>query len=130
MILDRELCFLDKEALQNVESGVLGSAVDLGGSGQLDGRRAYVVIAAHDETTATGDPAMTFALEFAEDSAFTKNLTAVPLSVPPVKKADLAAGKVVRAAAPVCAKRYARLKLTTESKLTCLNVTAGIVLDS
>jgi hypothetical protein len=129
MIFDRELCFIFKGALTAFSGGVVGDALDLGANNQTGkGRVSYVAVACEDDMTATGNPVITLDLEFSDDDLFTTSET-VPLSLPPLGKEDFAAGNVVGELAPLRAKRYVRLKLTTDLALACSTMTAGFVLD-
>lgn len=128
MILDKELCFLDQAELQNVGNGVLGDPIDLGGPGQFKGRQCYIVILCHSDTTATGDPTMTFSLEFSDTEDFAAKVE-VPLSLPPQTKENLSEGNFIGCRAPNFSKRYCRLKLETDITLACTSMTAGITLD-
>jgi hypothetical protein len=128
MNFDRELIFVKSGKLTASEGGPVGSAIDLGTGGQLRGRPSYVAIASEGATTATGAPVISFALEFADTPDFA-GAVAVPLSLPPLGKGDLAEGKAVIAPSPVYSRRYVRLSLTTDIAITCANITAGFVLD-
>ena len=129
MIFDRKLCFIDKKKIQDFAGGVLGDVLDLGAPDQLRGRQSYIAICCGDDTTATGDPAISFAMEFSNDEAFTDPVR-VPLSLPPIKKADMAKGKAVIARSPIYSQRYVRLVMDTATPITCAEITAGFVLDA
>lgn len=133
MIFDYELMFVDDAAgtQQNVESGVLGSYLDLRAKGQGKGFPALVAIAFTSDTTATADPDIQFALETADNTDFTDSKI-IPLSFPtPYKKADLKEGKVISSPLPhIGLERYVRLKIGVDSPITCLGIKAGIVLDA
>ena len=70
MIFDRELCFIHETKIQNLDEGVLGEPIDLGAPDQLRGRQSYIAICCGDDTTATGDPTISFSLEFSDDDTF------------------------------------------------------------
>jgi len=133
MMFDKELMFVEDEGknLKNVTTGVLGDTVDLGAPNQGRGRKSSVAIAFTTDTTATGDPAISFALETSTDEDFTDSAE-IPLSLPtPLKKADMAEGAVLVAPVPVMGLgRYVRLKLTTESAIACTGMKAGFVIDA
>ena len=133
MIFDKELMFVEDDGhnLMNVETGTLGDTVDLGAAGQGKGRKSSVAIAFGRDTTATGDPAISFSLETSETEDFTESAE-IPLSLPtPLKKADMAQGRVLVAPVPVMGlNRYVRLRLTTESPIACTGMEAGFVLDA
>jgi hypothetical protein len=129
MIFDKQLCFVDGERLTAVASGVIGGVIDLGAPGQTGkGRPGYIAVACHEDTTATGSPVISLSLEFSEAAAFSSPVR-VPLSTPPLSKADLAKGSVVTAPNPLFSLRYVRFYLTTSVTLTCLVPTIGFVLD-
>jgi hypothetical protein len=128
MIFDRQLCFVAGSAFTAVTSGVVGDPVDLGTARALDGRQSYIVIENARDATATGSPAITFGLEFSDDAEFTSPVE-VPLSLPVLGKADLAAGKILIAPSPLGSKRFVRLVIDSTIALTCAKITAGIVLD-
>ena len=129
MIFDRELCFIHETKIQDFAGGVLGDPIDLGAPDQLRGRQSYVAICCGDDTTATGDPTIQFSLEFADDDTFSTPV-AVPLSLPPTKKADMAKGRAIVARAPIYSRRYVRLKMDVDTAITCAAITAGFVLDA
>ena len=133
MIFDKELMFIEDEGhnMHNVETGVIGEAIDLGAPGQGKGRKSAVAIAFTSDTTATGDPAISFSLETSAAVDFDESAE-IPLSLPtPLKKADMAEGAILVSPMPVMGlKRYVRLKLTTESAIACTGIKAGIVLDA
>ena len=128
MIFDLQLTFIDKGKLESFDGGVLGDALDLGAGGQFKGRQAFVAVCCGDDTTATGEPEILFSLEFADDASFASSVK-VPLSLPPLGKADMAKGKDVIARLPLYSKRFVRLHLGTDIELVCSDITAGIVLD-
>jgi hypothetical protein len=129
MIFDRELCFIYEGSLTAFTTGTVGSALDLGAPNQTGkGRNSYVAISCEADMTATGSPTISLSLEFSEDDSFTSPV-AVPLSLPPLGKADFAKGKVVGALSPLFSLRWVRLKLTTSAALACAGITAGFVLD-
>jgi hypothetical protein len=128
MQFDKELTFIDKGKLESFSGGVLGDALDMGAGGQFKGRQAFVAVCCGDDTTATGEPEIFFSLEFADDATFTQSVK-VPLSLPPLGKADMAKGESVIARLPLYSKRFVRLHLGTDIELVCSNITAGIVLD-
>ena len=128
MRFDKELMFVDEEALQDAGTGVLGDPVDLGAAGQGKGRQSFVAICCDDDTTATGDPEISFALETADAEDFLQAKT-IPLALPPLKKEDLGAGKCVYSPVPLYLERHVRLTMTTSSAITCAGFSAGIVLD-
>lgn len=112
MIFDKELMFVEKENMQNVETGTLGRVLDLGAPEQGKGRPSWVAMVFKADTTATGDPDMSFALETSNEANFSMPRV-IPLSLP----------------TPLCIERYVRLKLTTASPITCTGMEAGFVLD-
>jgi hypothetical protein len=129
MIFDRELCFIHEGPITAFSGGVIGDPLDLGAPNQTGkGRPSYVAIACQDDTTATGNPVITLSLEFSEDEAFTTPVP-VPLSLPTLKKEDLAKGSCVVALSPMFALRYVRLILETDIDIACSTMTAGFVLD-
>ena len=129
MIFDRQLTFINEQKIQDVDSGVIGDAIDLGAGNQLWGRQSFVVIACGDDTTGTGEPEISFSLEFADDAAFSSPVK-VPLSFPPIKKADMAKGSALSARSPMYSKRFVRLYMDTTVPITCSDITAGFVLDA
>ena len=133
MIFDYELMFVDDKnnTQKNISAGVLGAALDLAGDGQGKGFPAVIAIAFSSDTTATADPDIQFAIETADNAKFT-NSTTIPLSLPtPLKKADLPAGTVLPCPMPkVGLKRYVRLRIGTDSAITCMGIKAGFVLDA
>jgi len=133
MIFDKELMFVENDGTNrtNIETGTLGRVIDLGAPGQGKGRRGSVAIAFTKDTTATGDPAISFSLETCAEEDYTGSVE-IPLSLPtPLKKADMAEGVVLVAPIPVMGlQRYVRLKLTTESPIACTGVEAGFVIDA
>lgn len=129
MIFDKELMFVEKENMQNVDTGTLGRVLDLGAPEQGKGRPSWVALVFKSDTTATGDPDMSFALETSDEANFSTPRV-IPLSLPtPVKKTDMKAGMCLCAPTPLCIERYVRLKLTTASPITCTGMEAGFVLD-
>ena len=129
MIFDKELMFVEKEDMQNVETGTLGRVLDLGAPGQGKGRPSWVAVVFKTDTTATGDPDISFTLETSKEANF-GSPKSIPLSIPtPVKKADMKAGMCLCAPTPPSLERYVRLKLTTASAITCTGMQAGFVLD-
>jgi hypothetical protein len=129
MIFDRELCFVYEGAITAFTTGAVGDALDLGADNQTGkGRPSYVAIACDSDMTATGNPSIELSLLFSDDAAFTAPVEA-PLSLPPLGKGDFAKGKVIGELAPLLAKRYVKLKITTDIALTCASFTAGFVLD-
>ncbi len=129
MIFDKELMFIEQEEMQNVETGTLGRVLDLGAPGQGKGRPSYIAVVCKADTTATGDPDMSFELETSGEDDFSDPQT-IPLSFPtPVKKADMKEGMCLCAPTPLGIKRYVRLHLTTASPITCTGMEAGFVLD-
>ena len=110
-------------------SGPVGDALDLGAPNQTGkGRDSYVAIACNEDMTATGNPTIALSLEFSEDNTFASPVS-VPLSLPPLEKADFAKGKVVGALSPLLALRWVRLVLDSSAALACTSITAGFVLD-
>lgn len=116
---------------KNITSGVLGDAIDVSGSGQGKGFPALVGIAFTENTTATANPDIQFALETSDAEDFSKS-TVIPLALPlPLKKADMPAGTVLVSPLPLNGlKRYLRLRLGTDSAINCMGIKAGIVLDA
>ena len=133
MIFDYDLMFIDDKdgTQQNISSGVLGDKIDLSGDGQGKGYRGYIAIAFSSNTTATGDPEISFSLETSGTCDFAESVE-IPLELPvPLKKADLTKGQVLVSRLPLIGlKRYARLKIATESPLACAGIKAGFVLDA
>ena len=128
MWFDKELTFIDKGKLESFDGGVVGDPIDLGASGQFKGRQAFVAVCCGDDTTATGEPKISYSLEFADDSTFT-NSVMVPLSLPPLAKADMAKGEAVIARLPLYSKRWVRFNIDTDIELVCSNISVGITLD-
>ena len=134
MIFDYQLMFIDDEndhAENNVTSGVLGDPIDLSGAGQGKGFEGLIAIAFTEDTTATGDPEISFTLETSEDNTFATSKL-IPLMLPSgLKKADMTAGTVLSSPLPkIGLERYVRLKITTASAINCIGVKAGFVLDA
>lgn len=130
MWFDKELMFAEKKALTDFSGGVVGDPVDIGTKGAVRGRQAFVAVTCGADMTATGDPAITFALESSETADFLE-AAEIPLSLPPKKKADFPAGAGVVARLPYeVTGRYLRLKMTATAAVTCADLTAGIVLDA
>jgi len=132
MIFDKELMFVEDDgtAMHNLETGVLGRVVDLGAKNQGRGREAFVAIVFKTDTTATGNPNISFALETSGTEDFTTSAT-IPLNVPtPLSKTEMAEGMHIVSQMPVMGlDRYVRLKLTTDSPIACTGMEAGFVLD-
>lgn len=128
MIFDAKLMFLNEEAIQDFSGGELGKALDLGVPSQMRGRPCYVAIQCADNTTATGDPEISFALETSGTEDFLE-VTTIPLSIPKMKKGDLKAGAAFFAPCPLYSLRFVRLVLETSLPITCAELSAGIVLD-
>lgn len=137
MYPDREMCFVFKKSQQNLNTGVLGDPIRTG-YGQFNGRPIYLFIASEGEVTATGDPTLELALEYADNEDFDD---AVEIALPGVwKKADLY-GKGGRPCpcvrVPMSPLRwsepkdvYYRLKITASSEFACTgDLTAGFSLD-
>lgn len=118
------------EQLSNLSSGVLGEAVDLGAPRQGPGRAAYVALLFTKETTATGDPEISFTLETAKTEDFDE-IVKIPLSVPsPLKKEDCCVNACISAPVPVMGlERYVRLKLDVTGTIACAGLEAGFALD-
>ena len=133
MIFDYEQMFIDDKnnTQKNITSGVLGEAVDISGNNQGRGFPAVIAIAFSSDTTATADPDIQFGIEKSENSNFSKSVT-IPLNLPtPLKKADLKQGEVLVSSLPkIGLKRFVRLKIGTDSAITCMGIKAGFVLDA
>ncbi len=133
MIFDYEQMFIDDKnnTQKNITSGVLGQAVDISGNNQGRGFPAVIAIAFSSDTTATADPDIQFGIETSENSNFSKSVT-IPLNLPtPLKKTDLKQGEVLAYSLPkIGLKRYVRLKIGTDSAITCMGIKAGFVLDA
>lgn len=133
MIFDYDLMFLDDKngPLKSVSSGILGDSIDLSGAGQGKGYRGLIAIAFTADTTATGDPEIQFALETADNANFQNSIT-IPFPFKmPYKKADLKKGTVLTSTLPLMGlQRYVRLRIGTDSIITCISIRAGFVLDA
>lgn len=133
MIFDYELMFLDdkEHKMKSQTSGVKGDIIDLSGAGQGKGFPAEIAIVFTEDTTATADPDIQFAIETADNEKFTGSKT-IPLSfATPLKKANMTAGSVLVSPLPVMElERYVRLKLGTDSAINLLGIKAGLVLDA
>lgn len=133
MMFDKELMFIqgeEGEQIQNLTSGVLGEAVDLGAPRQGPGRPAFIALQFTKETTATGDPDITFTLETAATEDFAE-IVRIPLAVPsPMKKEDFYEGACICAPLPwMGLERYVRLKLDVAGAIACAGLEAGFALD-
>jgi hypothetical protein len=128
MVFDKELMFAEDAELTAFESGVVGAPIDLGTRGAGHGRECFIAIVSKAEATATGDPVITFAVDTAEDEAFTSPKT-IPLSIAPAGKGDLAKGSVLTAPLPRGVDRFVRLTAESSIALACAGIDAGIVLD-
>lgn len=133
MIFDKELMFVENDGveLKNLETGQLGEVVDLGAPNQGRGRLGFVALAFNRDTTATGDPEISFALSTSETEDFAEAVT-IPLSLPsPLKKEGMAEGAILAAPIPRTGLlRYVKLMLTAESPIACTGMEAGFVLDA
>jgi hypothetical protein len=130
MIWDKELLFIDKGMLTAFSSGAVGDPLDLGARKQMaEGLQSWIAVSCLDDVTATGDPAITLALEFSDDDVFAAPVV-VPLSLPPLAKEDMAEGALIFAPAPLYSKRFVRLTLDSTIDLACSRMTAGIVLGA
>ncbi len=130
MIRDLELTFIRNEALTDFAGGVLGTPIDIGTAGAVKGRQSFVAITCGADMTATGDPTISFKLESSETPDFAVAV-AIPLSLPPKKKADFGEGMGVAARMPCeVTGRYLRLLMEPSAPVTCAEITAGIVLDA
>ena len=133
MVFDYELMFVNDtdHKLKSQTSGVKGDVLDLAGAGQGKGFPAVIALAFTEDTTATADPDIQFAIETADNEKFTNSVT-IPLMLPtPLKKADMQAGAVLSSPLPkIGLMRYVRLKLGTDSAVNMLGLKAGFVLDA
>ena len=131
MMKDLELMFMNKKSMTNVASNptTLSEIIDFKVPGQGKGRTAYVFITAHEDTTSATDPAINLYIATSDKPDLTGAVN-VPLALPPITKADLAAGKTVQAQLPMDLKRYIRLGFSLNAgSLTALKWSAGITLD-
>lgn len=127
---DLELTFINKQELTDFSGGVLGTPIDIGTPGAVKGRQSFIAITCGADMTATGDPTIAFKLESSETDDFAVAV-AIPLSLPPKKKADLGEGMGVMARMPYeVTGRYLRLLMEPSAPVTCAEITAGIVLDA
>ncbi|GHV46817.1 hypothetical protein FACS1894204_09200 [Synergistales bacterium] len=127
MIFDKELMFLDDANIQD-ETSVTSDALDLGTKRPFHGRVAYLAIAPKADMTATDNPDITVALEFADNAEFTNSVMA---NFPIAKKADFESGKVFCQPIPFIPGQFARLDITVggTNGIACAELDAGIVLD-
>lgn len=133
MIFDKELMFVEDDGTErtNVTTGALGRALDLGVAGWGKGRRGFVALTFHKDTTATGDPEIKLSLHTSADESFTEPVI-IPLSLPmPLKKEQMAEGMSLAAPLPVMGlERYVKLHIETDGPLACTGMEAGLVLDA
>ena len=132
MIFDKELMFVEDDGteMHNLETGVLGRVVDLGAKNQGRGREAFIAIVFKSDTTATGNPDISFSVETSGTPNFAESVE-IPLNVPtPLKKTQMAEGMHIVSQMPVMGlERDVRLKLKTESAIACTGMEAGFILD-
>jgi hypothetical protein len=127
---DLELLFLDKKSMSNVSSNPsnFSDTIDFKVSEYGRGRTAFVFITSHEDTVSSGNPEMSFFIS-TSDKDDLSDAVDIPLSLPPVLKGTLKAGKTIYAPLPMNIKQFVRLKLVLSAgSITSLKWSAGITL--
>lgn len=130
MYIDFNHLFIDAEALEDFEGGVVGKVIDVGNKDRMgEGYPFYVFLACGSDTTATGEPVIKILLESSDDEAFTDPMRFQIFE--DLTKADMSGGKrLMSNPCPFRTKRYNRLYMDVDIPVTCAKLSSGLTINA